>query len=43
MASITVDKRRFLELANHALHAEDEAMSVIRDFLCYGKWRDSKG
>jgi len=43
MASITVDKRRFLELANHALHAEDEAMAVIRDFLCYGKWRDSKG
>lgn len=40
MASVAVDKRRFLELANHALEAEDPAMSVVREFLCYGKWRE---
>ena len=40
MASVEVDEQRFLNLANQALHAEDVAMSAIRDFLCYGKWTD---
>ncbi len=40
MASIEVDEYRFMNLANQALHAEDIAMSAVRDFLCYGKWRD---
>jgi hypothetical protein len=40
MASIEVDEYRFMNLANEALQAEDIAMSAVRDFLCYGKWRD---
>lgn len=40
MASIEVDEYRFMNLANQALYAEDIAMSAVRDFLCYGKWRD---
>ncbi len=40
MASIEVDEQRFINLANQALQAEDTAMSAVRDFLCYGKWRD---
>jgi hypothetical protein len=40
MASIEVDEYRFMNLANQALHSEDIAMSAVRDFLCYGKWRD---
>jgi hypothetical protein len=40
MASIEVDEYRFMNLANQALHSEDIAMSDVRDFLCYGKWRD---
>jgi hypothetical protein len=38
MASIAVDEQRFINLATQALHAEDDAMNAIRDFLCYGKW-----
>ena len=38
MASIAVDEHRFINLASQALHAEDDAMNAIRDFLCYGKW-----
>jgi len=41
MASVAVDERRFLDLAERALHAEDAAMSVVRDFLCYGRWGQS--
>ena len=40
MASIEVDEQRFINIANQALHAEDVAMSAVRDFLCYGKWID---
>jgi hypothetical protein len=40
MASIQVDEQRFLNIANQALQAEGEAMSAVRDFLCYGKWID---
>ena len=40
MASIEVDEQRFINIANQALQAEDEAMSAVRDFLCYGKWMD---
>lgn len=38
MASVVVDERRFLDLADQALHAEDDSMGVVRDFLCYGRW-----
>jgi len=32
--------RTVINIANQALHAEDVAMSAVRDFLCYGKWID---
>jgi Sensors of blue-light using FAD len=38
MASISVDEQRFINLATQALHAEDDVMKAVRDFLCYGKW-----
>jgi len=38
-----VDERRFLDLAEHALHAEDAAMSAVRDFLCFGRWGHTPG
>ena len=40
MASIEVDEQRFINIANEALHADDVAMSAVRDFLCFGKWMD---
>jgi len=40
MASVAVDERRFLDFADHAVNAEGETMSVVRDFLCYGQWHD---
>jgi len=43
MASVAVDERRFLELAEHALRAEDAMMSMVRDFLCYGRWGQIPG
>jgi len=41
MASVAVDERRFLELAEQALHADDTMMSMVRDFLCYGRWGET--
>jgi hypothetical protein len=43
MASVTVDERRFLDLAEHALRADDAMMSMVRDFLCYGRWGPNPG
>ena len=40
MASIEVDEQRFINIANQALEADNEAMSAVRDFLCFGKWMD---
>ncbi|MFM7533092.1 MAG: BLUF domain-containing protein [Rubrivivax sp.] len=43
MASVAVDERRFLELAEDALRAEGAMMSMVRDFLCYGRWGPNPG